>query len=208
MIMLESFEIIQKYKIIAVIRTDQKDEALNAAHALLEGGIKIIEISLLTPDGLDAISKLKDEDVFVGAGTVMNKEMALQAVKSGAKFIVSPYINEQVIRVGLKNNVLVSAGCVTPNEIIRAKDLGVHLIKIFPAHGFGGVEYLKSLMDVFPKISFMPTGGVNEANLSDYLKIGVTAVGMSSSLTPKEDLSNRNYEKLTQNAREICRIIQ
>ncbi len=206
--MLESFEIIRKYKVMAVIRTGQEEEAFDIAHALLEGGIKIIEISLLTPNGSQVISKLSEETVFVGAGTVMNDEMALQAVESGARFIVSPYINEQVIRIGLEYNVLVSAGCVTPNEIIRARDLGVHLIKIFPAHGFGGVDYLKSLMDIFPGISFMPTGGVNKGNLSDYLKIGVTAVGMSSSLIPKEYLNHKNYEKLTQNAKEICRILQ
>ncbi len=206
--MLESLQVVQNYKVFAVIRTEQKREALNVAHALLEGGIKIIEISLLTPDGAEVISKLSEEGVFVGAGTVMNADMALQVIKSGGKFIVSPYINEQVVRLGLDHNILVSAGCVTPNEIIRARDLGVDLIKIFPAHGFGGVDYLKSLIDIFPGISFMPTGGVNEQNLPDYLRIGVTAVGMSSSLIPKVDLRNRDYKKLTQNAKRICRIIQ
>ena len=191
-----SLQYIKKHKIFAVIRTDQQEKALKTSFALLESGINIVEISLLTSKAIDVISHLSKKGVFVGAGTVMNDDMAKEVIDAGAKFIVSPYINKNIIETAIKNNIFVSSGCVTPNEIMNAYQLGVHLIKIFPAHGFGGVKYLKSLIDIFPHIPFMPTGGVNLDNVSEYFKIGVTAVGISTALMPSNLVDEHRFNEI------------
>ena len=191
-----TFQIIKKHKIFAVIRDNKRDRIFKTVDALLEGGIKIIEISMLCSDAIYIINKLQKQGVFVGAGTVMNEKMANQVMDAGVKYIVSPHIDEMIIKTALDNNIFVSSGCVTPNEIVRANNLGVNLVKIFPAHGFGGVTYLKSLIEIFPGINFMPTGGVNMDNINDYFSIGVTAVGMSSSILPKLLVEDEKYEDI------------
>jgi len=203
-----TFQFIKTHKIFAVIRNSNKDRALKSAYALLEGGIKIIEISMLSSDAVNTINKLQKDGVFVGAGTVMNEKMANQVVDAGARYIVSPHIDENIIRTAINNNIYVSSGCVTPNEIVRANNLGVNLIKIFPANGFGGVTFLKSLIEIFPEINFMPTGGVNMDNINEYFNVGVTAVGMSSSLIPKSLVDNEMYDDIKTLAHRYISILK
>ena len=201
-------QFIKKHKIFAVIRDNKRDRILKSVYALLEGGIKIIEVSMLSHDALNIIRTLKDEGVFVGAGTVMDKIMASRVIEAGAKYIVSPHIDESVIRIALDNKIIVSSGCVTPNEVVRANSLGVNLIKIFPAHGFGGVTYLKSLIEIFPEIKFMPTGGVNIDNINEYFSIGVFAVGISSSLLPKALTETERYDDIKSIAQKYVSILK
>ncbi len=201
----KNIKLIQKYKVFAVIRAENTKQALDLSYALLEGGINIIEISLLTPKPYNVISKLKKDDVFIGAGTVMDSNMAIQAIDAGSQFIISPFTDRDIIKTAIKQNIIVASGCLTPTEIIYANKLGANFIKIFPAHSLGGVSYLKSLIDIFPHIPFMPTGGVNLTNLNDYFSVGVMAVGMSSALLDKDTLAN--YDSIKNRAKQCTSII-
>ncbi len=198
---------ISTHKIIAVIRDANFQSALKTCYTLIEGGIKIIEISLLTKNAFKIINKLRKENIFVGAGTIQNENEAQQVIDAGSLFNVSPYIDEKIIKLSLNNNIVASAGCVTPNEINLARKLGVHIYKIFPAHAFGGLKYLKSLIDIFPDLQFMPTGGVNIDNFIEYIKIGVFSVGMSESLIPKRFIDTQDFDKIKENANHFVKLL-
>lgn len=194
-------------KIFVVIRDSSYNRALKTAYILREAGINLIEVSLLTQNSFQLIETLRKDNIFVGVGTAMDSIMAKDSINSGAQFIISPHIDEEIILLARKNNVFVSSGAVTPNEIVNANRKGSDLIKVFPAHGFGGVSYLKSLIDIFPTIHFMPTGGVNEENISDYFNIGVKAVGISTSILDPVLLKKEEFGKIKDKAKKILKLI-
>ena len=156
-------------------------------------------------DALCAVSKACPE-ILTGAGTVITLEQCRRAVDAGAQFIVSPGLDEVIVRWCTDRGVAVIPGCATPSEIMAAMRLGLHTVKFFPANAYGGLSVLKSLAAPFGTVRFIPTGGIDAGNLSDYLSASfVLAVG-GSWVCPRADIAAGSYEKITKLCRETRRI--
>ncbi len=172
--------------VVPVVVLDDAEQAVPTARALLKGGINAMEITFRTAAAKASIAKVAAQvpEMSVGAGTVVNVEQLHDAVEAGAKFIVSPGSDADVIAEAAKLGVAMIPGVVTPSEIILGLKLGVKVFKFFPAESFGGLKTLKALSGPFPQIKFIPTGGINQANAADYFKNAkVLAVGGSWMVT-------------------------
>ena len=168
--------------VVPVVVLEDASQAVPTAKALLKGGINAMEITFRTSAAKASIEKVAREvpDMIVGAGTVVNVQQLHDAVEAGAKFIVSPGSDADVIAEAAKLGVAMIPGVVTPSEIILGLKLGVKVFKFFPAESYGGLKTLKALSGPFPQIKFIPTGGINQANAADYFKNAkVLAVGGS-----------------------------
>ena len=175
-------EQIQKYEIVPVASFSSVEDALKISEGLMNKNLAIIEITFRTGDAPLFIQSVKKEfsSMLVGAGSVVSVKMAKDAINAGADFIVMPGFNEDVVKFCKKKNVLCVPGVLTPTEITKAINLGCDILKLFPAEISGGVKYLKAVSAPFPKVKFIPTGGINEGNYKDYLEQkNVLAVGGS-----------------------------
>ena len=169
-------------KRIPVVVIKELSETDKILTALKNYGIECAEITFRTACAAEAIAYAceKYPEMNIGAGTVINAEQCEQALKAGAKFIVSPGLSKAVAEVCKKNNVPYYPGCVTPTEIMAALDLGITVVKFFPANIYGGLAALKALSAPFPQVKFIPTGGVDRNNLDEFLAFDkVAAVGGS-----------------------------
>lgn len=185
--------------VVPVVVIDDKKDAVNTAKALLKGGIDVMEITMRTQCAPDAIKEVSENcpEMLVGAGTVLSVEQCKLAVKMGAKFIVSPGFDSQVVSWCIENNITVTPGCVTPSEITSAVNMGLEVVKFFPANIYGGLDTIKNLSAVFGKIKFMPTGGINSGNIKEYIDSPfIHAVG-GSWVCPKSDIAQGNFDKIT-----------
>jgi len=197
--MSKNIERIEKTAIVPVVVIEDVANAVPTANAMLAGGIDIMEITFRTAAAEDAIRAVAQEcpDMLVGAGTVLTLEQCKRAVNAGAKFIVSPGFDEEVVRWCVENDIDVLPGCVTPTEIMKAMSLGLSNVKFFPANVYGGLGAMKALHGPFGSVRFVPTGGVNEQNMAEYLKEPyILAVG-GSWCCAKGDVSAGNYDKIT-----------
>lgn len=165
------FEKIERYKIVPVVTIQKIADAKGMLEGLIAGGLPVAEICFRTDCAEEAIKLAVKEypEMLVGAGTVINKEQCERAIGAGAKFIVSPGLSEEVAKVCREKNVPYLPGVVTPTEIMKALSLNLTYLKFFPAGSFGGLNTIKALSAVFPQVRFMPTGGVNLANMNEYL---------------------------------------
>ena len=169
-------------RLIPVVVIKELNDTEKILSALKKSGINCAEITFRTACAAQAIKRAVEKfpDMNVGAGTVINAEQCEQALKAGAKFIVSPGLSAEVAKVCKKNNVPYYPGCVTPTEIMAALELGITTVKFFPANIYGGLKALKALSAPFPQVKFIPTGGVNRDNLDEFLAFEkVAAVGGS-----------------------------
>ncbi len=196
----EVIEKIREMRIIPVIRTESAEKAKLVVEALVKGGINILEITMTIPGAVEMIAELDDKykaAAIIGAGTVLDQKTARRCVEAGAKFVVSPILNAEIISFCNKSEIAVMPGALTPSEIYAARENGADLVKVFPASAAGGASYLKALKAVFPNIELIPTGGVNLENAVDYLKAGAFAVGIGGELTKdKEATIIRNARNL------------
>ena len=185
--------------IIPVVILENAADAIPTAKALLAGGIDVMEITFRTTAAVDAIQFVAEccPDMLVGAGTIVTLEQCKRAVEAGAKFIVSPGFDCKIVEWCLKNHITVIPGCVTPSEIMNAMDLGLHVVKFFPANVYGGLMAMKTLVSPFRTIKFIPTGGINVENVGEYIAMPfVHAVG-GSWLCPKSEVAAGNFGKIT-----------
>ena len=169
-------------KVIPVVVIKEISETVPTLKALRDGGINCAEITFRTACAADAISLGTKEfpDMNIGAGTVINLEQAIKAVESGAKFIVSPGLSISVAKFAKEKSIPYFPGCVTPTEIMQALELGIDVVKFFPANVYGGLKALKALSAPFPQVKFIPTGGVDLSNLAEFISFEkVYAVGGS-----------------------------
>lgn len=176
------FSFLKSNKIVPVVVIENIDDTIDILESLQKGGIFIAEITFRTDCAKDAIALAtkKFPNMLIGAGTVINGEQCKQAIKAGAKFIVSPGFSQAVYNVSAENNIPYLAGVATPTEVITAKSFGLNVVKFFPAGVFGGVKALKAISSAFPDVKFVPTGGVDLNNLNDFLSLPcVMAVGGS-----------------------------
>jgi 2-dehydro-3-deoxyphosphogluconate aldolase/(4S)-4-hydroxy-2-oxoglutarate aldolase len=169
--------------VVAVIRAASIDAALAVSHALVRGGVTGIEITFSTPGAAEAIARARRElpNALVGAGTVLDEASLRAACDAGASFLVSPHTDETLIAAARARGVPFLPGALTPTEIVRAWQLGATCVKVFPGSAVGP-GYLKALKGPLPHIALMPTGGVDEKNLGEWLTAGAVAVGMGGSL--------------------------
>lgn len=188
--------------LVPVAVVEDADAAVPAAQALLSGGLDTMEIALRTPQGIAAIGKVRQAcpRMLVGAGTVLTVESAKQAVDAGAHYIVAPGLNPKLVEWCLAGGIAVTPGCVTPTEIDRAFDYGLSVVKFFPADIYGGVRACKALHAPYPAVRFIPTGGINEANLADYAdKPFVHAIGGGWLCSPAQ-ISARDHQAIADGA--------
>ena len=189
--------------IVPVVVLDDAKDAVPTARALLAGGVDVMEITFRTAAAADSIEAVAKEcpDMLVGAGTVITLEQCKNAVARGAKFIVSPGFNEEIVVWCIEHGVGVTPGCVTPTEIMQAMACGLKVVKFFPANVYGGLTAMKALSGPFGGIRFIPTGGVNGQNIGEFIAAPfIHAVG-GSWVCPKADIAAGNFEKIT----ELCK---
>ena len=185
--------------VVPVVVLDKVEDAIPTANAMAKGGVDTMEITFRTACAPQAIKAVAENcpDVLVGAGTIINLEQCKLAVEMGAKFIVSPGYSEEVVAWCVENNIPVAPGCVTPTEIMAALKHGLKMVKFFPANVYGGLNAMKNLSAPFVGLKFLPTGGVNSANIKEYIDAPfIHAVG-GSWVCPKADIAAGNWEKIT-----------
>lgn len=183
-----SMEQISACGIIPVVVLNRVEDAVPTARALLRGGINVMEITFRTEAAQASISKVAAEvpEMIVGAGTVVSVEQARAAVAAGAKFLVSPGSDAEVIQEAARLNAPIVPGVVTPSEIMLGLKLGVKVFKFFPAESYGGVKTIKALSGPFPQIRFIPTGGISQNNAEEYFRNPkIQAVGGSWMVSAK-----------------------
>ena len=162
---------LQKFGVVPVVVLNEVKDALPLAKALIEGGLPCAEVTFRTEAAEESIRQMAAEypEMLVGAGTVLTIEQVDRAVNAGAKFIVSPGFDPEVVDYCLSREIPIFPGCVTPSEVAQAVKRGLKVVKFFPAEQFGGVSTIKALAAPYTMVRFMPTGGVSAKNLKDYL---------------------------------------
>lgn len=179
---MDFFDRIHELKVVPVVVLNSVDEVEEKVGALVKGKLPVAEITFRTACAAEAIKKACElyPDALIGAGTVIDRKQCEQAIESGAKFIVSPGLVEEISLCCRERNIPYLPGVVTPTEIIKAIHLGHQVVKFFPASNYGGLKTIKSLSGVFPKLRFLPTGGIDQTSYKDYLAFDrIVAVGGS-----------------------------
>ncbi|MCK0189945.1 bifunctional 4-hydroxy-2-oxoglutarate aldolase/2-dehydro-3-deoxy-phosphogluconate aldolase [Arenibacter sp. F20364] len=192
-----SWELFNSAPIVGIVRGVSIEVMRDIVKAYLKAGLHTIEITMNTPGATEIISKLRTEfhNLNVGAGTVCNMEDYNMAVKAGAQFIVTPIIDEAVIRSAVGQNIPIFPGGYSPTEIYKAWSLGASAVKIFPATQLG-VQFIKDISAPLNQIKLLPTGGVSLDNIKSFFEAGAVGVGMGSSLFDKKLIQERNFEGL------------
>ena len=161
-----------QYGIVPVVVLNDSKDAEPLADALCEGGLACAEVTFRTEAAAESIRIMSEKhpEMLVGAGTVLTIEQVDEAVAAGAKFIVSPGLNPEIVKYCLEKNIAVTPGVVTPSEMAQAVELGLPLVKFFPAEPSGGLPMIHAVAAAYTTLKFMPTGGINPSNVRDYLK--------------------------------------
>ena len=186
--------------VVPVVVLDKVEDAIPTAKAMAAGGVDTMEITFRTACAPECIKAVAENcpDVLVGAGTIVNLDQCKLAIEMGAKFIVSPGFSDEIVGYCVANGIPVAPGCVTPTEIMAAMKHGLKMVKFFPANVYGGLNAMKNLSAPFVGLKFLPTGGVNAANIKEYIDAPfIHAVG-GSWVCPKADIAAGNWEKITQ----------
>ncbi len=198
--------------IVAVIVIDRVKDAVPLAHALLAGGIGVIELTLRTPAALDALQRIKSEipEMLVGAGTVLSPKQVRDVNAAGADFAVSPGFNPRVMAAASEAGMPFAPGIATPSDIERALEAGCKMLKFFPAEPSGGLSYLKAIAAPYQHlgISFIPLGGLNEKNMGTYLSDPLVAAIGGSWLAPRDATHAGRWDEITTLARNAANAIQ
>ena len=186
--------------VVPVVVLDKVEDAVPLAKAMAAGGVDTMEITFRTACAPECIKAVAENcpDVLVGAGTIVNLDQCKKAIEMGAKFIVSTGFDHEIVGYCGANGVAVAPGCVTPTEIMGALKHGLKMVKFFPANVYGGLNALKNLAGPFQGLKFLPTGGVNNGNIKEFIDTPfIHAVG-GSWVCPKADVVAGNWEKITQ----------
>ena len=190
-------------KISAIIRTDDHKVAEQAMQAAVDGGFRVVEFTLTTPGSLNLITQFREnDDLIVGAGTVMSPIIAQEAVEAGAQFLVSPVCNVDVIQEAEKLDVVSIPGTFTATEMETAHRAGADFVKLFPAPE-NVAEYIRFILAPLPYLKIFPTSGVNLDNMLDVLQAGAAGTGFVRPLFDPEMIRNKNYDGIRQRAEEI-----
>ncbi len=196
--------------IVPVIKLKDINDAIPLAEALIAGNMPAAEVTFRAEGADKVIAKMLEAypDMLVGAGTVINMEQAERAVKAGAKFVVSPGFDAEIVKYCLDQNVLPLPGCVTPSEIMHALKLGLKVVKFFPAAQYGGLATIKALSGPFNGLKFMPTGGVSLDNLGEFIANKNIAACGGSFMVADKYLDAKNWAEVTRLCKEATDIVK
>ena len=195
--------------VVPVVAIQDAKDAKPLADVLVNGGLPCAEVTFRTAAAVDAIKAMADAypEMLLGAGTVITVEQAEKAIQCGAKYIISPGLDKDVVKYCQAQDVPVTPGIITPTELQKALKLGLEVVKFFPAEAAGGVKYLKALGGPFPQVKFIPTGGVSTANLTDYLVLPQVVACGGSWLVKKNMIAAGEFDKIEQLAREAIALV-
>ena len=207
-VLIDPNKTLQSVPVVPLVQTDNPADAVRISRALAAGGLTVAEVVLRTDHALECLAAVAAEvpEMVAGAGTVLSAEQARAAVKAGARFIVSPGLDDSVVAVANEHGIPVYPGIMTPSELQRAFNLGLEVVKFFPASLAGGIPMLKAFSSVFRSMRFMPTGGISPGNLADYLAVPAVLACGGSWLTPADAIAVGDYEKITTLAQEAVRL--
>lgn len=203
----------EDFGVVPVVVLDDVKDALPLAKALTEGGLPCAEVTFRTEAAEESIKVMAEAypDMVVGAGTVLTIEQVDAAVKAGAKFIVSPGFDPEIVDYCLEKEIPIFPGCVTPSEVAQAVKRGLKVVKFFPAEPAGGVAMIKAMAAPYNQLRFMPTGGIGTQNLKDYLEFNKIICCGGSWMAKADLIKNGEFEKickLTKEAKELAKSIR
>jgi 2-dehydro-3-deoxyphosphogluconate aldolase / (4S)-4-hydroxy-2-oxoglutarate aldolase len=205
-------ENIKRVGIVAVLVIDDAEHAVPVAKALIAGGINIMELTLRTPAALEALQRIvsKVPEMTAGVGTVITPEQVRQVAGAGAAFGVAPGLNRHVLEEARRIGLPFAPGVVTPSDIEQALEYDCRLLKFFPAEPSGGISYLQSMAAPYShlNIQYMPLGGINEQNMTAYLKESFIAAVGGSWLAPRKLIQQKNWAQITENASQVAAIVK
>ncbi|MDU2065440.1 MAG: bifunctional 4-hydroxy-2-oxoglutarate aldolase/2-dehydro-3-deoxy-phosphogluconate aldolase [Sporomusaceae bacterium] len=199
----DTFQIIKDTGIVVVLRGLTETETVHTVEALYNGGIRAIEVTFNTPGAASIIEKINKEfkdRIIVGAGTVLSTEQAAMAMASGAEFVLAPNVDLDVIRLVKQYGKLMVPGAFTPTEVLACYKAGADMVKVFPVSSVGP-NYIKDLKGPYDHMDLMPVGGVTIKNAKAFMEAGSVAVGVGSSLSPKDLITAGKYDEITQIAK-------
>ena len=200
----EVLEQIGAYGVVPVVKIDNAADAVPLAKALVDGGLPLAEITFRTAAAEDAIRQMSQAypEMLIGAGTVLTIEQVDRAVNAGAKFIVAPGLNPKIVSYCVSKDIPVTPGCSNPSDIEAAIELGLDVVKFFPAEACGGLAAIKAMSAPYGNIKFMPTGGVNENNITSYLSFGKILACGGSWMVKDSLIKNGQFDEITRMTRE------
>lgn len=198
------------YGVIPVVVINKTEDAKPLAKALCEGGLKCAEVTFRTDAAQEAIRIMSQEypDMMVGAGTVLTIDQVDRAVSAGAKFIVSPGFDPEIVDYCIDKDIPVVPGCTTPSEVAQGVKRGLEVLKFFPAQQAGGVAMIKAMAAPYTSVMFMPTGGINADNLEQYLSFKKIAACGGSWMVKADLIDSKDFEKITELTKEAVRLVK
>ncbi len=201
---------LEEFGVVPVVVLEDVKDALPLADALVKGGLPCAEVTFRTEAAGDSIRQMMERypDMLVGAGTVLTTDQADRAIDAGAKFIVSPGFDPEIVDYCLKGDIPVFPGCVTPSEVAQAVKRGLRVVKFFPAEQFGGVSTIKALAAPYTTVRFMPTGGVNAKNLKDYLECGKVVCCGGSWMVKGSLIKEGRFDKVLEMTKEAAGLVK
>lgn len=201
---------LQSLKILPVIALERAEDAVPLADALSRGGIGAVEITFRTAAAVDAVRRLRDArpDLLIAAGTVLNAEQVRAAKAAGADFLVSPGFNPNTVKACQDAGIIITPGVNNPTAIEAALEMGMDMVKFFPAEASGGIAMLKALLAPYHMLNIMPTGGINAKNIRDYLAIKQVIACGGSWMVEKSLLDARNWAEVERLSREAVAALQ
>jgi 2-dehydro-3-deoxyphosphogluconate aldolase / (4S)-4-hydroxy-2-oxoglutarate aldolase len=205
--MISSEQLFNQGPVVPVLVIKDVAHAVPLAKALIEGGIRVLEVTLRTPAALDVIREIADKvpEAMIGAGTVTNAAQLKEVAEAGAKFAISPGLTTELLEAGNQANIALIPGVSSISELMKGRDLGYTHFKFFPAEASGGIKALKSIGGPFPDVVFCPTGGISANNYLDYLALpNVRCVG-GSWLAPDDVVEAGDWSKITELATQAVK---
>jgi len=201
---------IRDIAIIPAIRVSSGDDAHFAAEAVTRGGIPIVEITMTVPGAVELMTHLirSDPKLIVGAGTVLDTDVARVCVDAGVSFVTAPSLNPAIMEFAARQNIAVLPGALTPTEVVTAWSAGADFVKVFPCGPVGGDAYIKALHASLPQIPLIAAGGVNQQTAADFILSGATAIGVGTELIPTEAIARRQSKRIHELARRFARLVK
>lgn len=208
--MSDILERLSDYGVVPVVVINRAEDAKPLAKALYDGGLRCAEVTFRTDAAEESIRIMTEnyKDMLVGAGTVLSIEQVDRAVNAGAKFIVSPGFDPEVVDYCISKNIVVLPGCATPTEVLQGVKRGLKVLKFFPAEQAGGLAMIKAMSAPYPMVKFMPTGGINAANLADYLDFNKICACGGSWMVKADLINNGQFDKIEEMTREAVELVR
>lgn len=196
------------YAVVPVVVLDDAEDAVPLAEALVKGGLPCAEVTFRTEAAEESIRIMSEKypEMLVGAGTVLTTEQVDRAVAAGAKFIVSPGFDPEIVDYCMEKNIPVFPGCVSPSEVAQAVKRGLKVVKFFPAEQAGGLAMLKAMAAPYTMLKFMPTGGINTKNLKEYLGFSKILCCGGSWMVKGDMIKNKEFDKITEMTKEAVEL--